>query len=286
MIGVLPSSFNYQTRTTNIDILFREYLNVKCDILKPEFLKDTSNVRNLAEALEATSAMALALEAVSPKEPSLEYIKGGSKLKNKFDKLISKEVKKENKQDNKKEKREKKERNSEAIGGKLIPYITCLGIIAALAIVAYFTFSILYFKSVNKTLNTLEVAINEVNEEKAKVSSDISYITTNTNEYKKINDKVQEVVQDIEKENVSKYTTYNVAAFLQNIIKIIPKNVQLQTITSDDNKNVVITAKSDSYADLGYFISVLKLSGTLNDIKILNVQNSTSSVVEIGGELP
>ena len=60
----------------------------------------------------------------------------------------------------------------------------------------------------------------------------------------------------------------------------------MQTITSDDNKNIVIKAKSDNYAELGYFISALKLSGTLNNIKILNVQNSTSSVIEIGGELP
>jgi len=164
--------------------------------------------------------------------------------------------------------------------------VTCIGIVAALSIVAYFSFSILYFGSIDTTLEELDNAIASITEEKNMVSSDISHITASTNEYKKVNEKVEEIVKDIEKNNISKYTTYNVASFLQSIIKIIPKNVQLKAITSDDNKNIVIKAQSNSYADLGYFISSLKLSGTLNNIKIKNVQNDTSSIVEIGGELP
>lgn len=269
---------------TNIDILFREYLNVKCEILKPDFLKDTSNVRNIAETLESTSAMALALETISPREQNLDYIKSGSKLKNKFDKFISKDKKTNDKKV--KEKKEKESKDTTYIGDRTTIFVTCAGIISAIAVVAYFVFSILYSGAVEKNMNNMQNAIDYINTEESKVNSDITYISNNTSEYKKINNKVVEVVQDIEENNISKYSTYNVAAFLQNIIKIIPKNVQLQTISSDDNKNVVITAKSDNYADLGYFISAIKLSGTLDNIKILNVENSASSVVAIGGELP
>ena len=349
---------------TNIDILFREYLDKKCDILKPDFLKDPKNIRNIAEALESTSAMALALENLSPREKTLDYVKGGEKLKNKFTQLFTKTDKqdkkeekstKENKQENtmtkenkvssesalntntdvnpvisdnplnndklfdkemerlnkndmlntssvsnnqktlnqteklndtKKVNKEEKDNKKQAGESKIPMYLTCTGIVCALGIIAYFVFSMIYFDSVEKTLAKLEEAKMEIVTEKSKLSSDVSYINTNTNQYKQINNKVEEIVKDIEKNNVSKYTTYNVAAFLQNIIKIIPKEVQLKTITSDDNKNIVITATADDYADLGYFISELKLSGTLQKIKILNVQNNTSSVVEIGGELP
>lgn len=336
---------------TNIDILFREYLNKKCDILKPDFLKTTNSIRNIAEALESTSAMALALETLSPREQTLDYIKGGNKLKNKFSQLFAKPKKEEKKdgkeskkdieenkvkenepveekqlvnnefeslnslntlnktneaygtttandinalkqtkslngiRDNKEEKQNKNGKN-ETYESKIPMYLTCTGIVCAIAIVAYFAFSMIYFGSVDKTLAKLETTKTQISTEKAKLSSDISYVNTSTNQYKQINDKVADIAEDIEKNNVSKYTTYNVAAFLQNIIKIIPKDVQLQTITSDDNKNVVIKAKADDYANLGYFISELKLSGTLQKIKILNVQNDTSSVVEIGGELP
>lgn len=73
---------------------------------------------------------------------------------------------------------------------------------------------------------------------------------------------------------------------MQNIIRIIPKNVQLKTITSDDNKNIKITAQSDSYADLGYFVAELKLSSTLKNVKINKINNGETTVIEIGGELP
>ena len=47
-----------------------------------------------------------------------------------------------------------------------------------------------------------------------------------------------------------------------------------------------MTASSSSYADLGYFVSELKINGTLNDIKVNKVTNGTTTVVEIGGVLP
>ena len=270
---------------TNIDILFKEYLNIKCDILKPDFLKNTSNVRNLAEALETTQAMALALEVVSPKENILDYVKTGSKIKQRFDRLISKE--------NKAQKiREKNDKSKQQVANldlheeKLPVYIGCFSIILGISIVAYIIFSMLYTYNVNKTLDEIAKEKNHIIEEKAKVASDISYINSNTTEYSKVNEKVQEVVDDIEKNNVSKYTTYNVAAFLQNIIKVIPTNVKLQSISSDDNKNIVIKATADSYPALGYFISELKLHGPLNNIQIKSIKNGTSTVVEIGGELP
>lgn len=267
---------------TNIDILFKEYLNVKCDILKPDFLKDTSNVRNLAEALETTQAMALALEVVSPRENILDYVKTGSKIKQKFDKLISKE----NKAQKVREKNKQQGSNLELHEEKLPVYIGCFAVILSLAIIGYITFSALYTYNVNKTLDEIAKEKKHIVEEKTKLSSDITYINNNTSEYSKINMKVQEVVEDIEKNNVSKYTTYNVAAFLQNILKVIPTNVKLQSISSDDNKNITIKATSNNYPALGYFISELKINGPLKNIQIKNIQNGTSTVVEIGGELP
>lgn len=125
-----------------------------------------------------------------------------------------------------------------------------------------------------------------MNKKITEINSDNDYITANTKKYTEINDYVQNIADQIESNKIGKFTTYNVATFLNNIIKIIPKNVQLVNIKSDDNKNVVITAKSDSYADLGYFVAELKINGTLNNIKINNIQNGETTVVEIGGELP
>ena len=75
--------------------------------------------------------------------------------------------------------------------------------------------------------------------------------------------------------------------YLQKLIKVIPKNVTLDTLKSDDNKNVVITMYSNKYADLGYFVAQLKLEGILNSVKVNKIENSANKItIEIGGELP
>ena len=73
---------------------------------------------------------------------------------------------------------------------------------------------------------------------------------------------------------------------MQKIIKYIPKNVELVSIASNDNKTVTISAKSVSYAGLGYFVSQLKLQGVLTKIVTKNVDHGASITVEIEGVLP
>ena len=73
---------------------------------------------------------------------------------------------------------------------------------------------------------------------------------------------------------------------MQKIAKYIPSNVQIESISSDNNKTVSIVAKSTSYAELGYFISQLKLQGILENIKTGQVQAGSTITVTIGGDLP
>ena len=95
------------------------------------------------------------------------------------------------------------------------------------------------------------------------------------------------LLSQIESGQIGKISTYNVAAFLQKIIKVIPKNVTLDTVKSDDNKHVTISMYSSKYADLGYFVAQLKLQGILNSVEVKNVQNSADKItIQIGGELP
>lgn len=270
----------YGSIFTNIDVLFREYLNCKCDFLKPNFLKVKNDEKNIMEIVETVPAMALALEGVYPQQVALNYIKGNGNLLKKFDQLVGKSKGKGE------AKASHKKKNFVINENIYLSVAGCVAIVSCLCLIAYFTFSFLYMRNVNATLNHIQEAQIEVNEQITKINADISYINKNKNEYKKINDKVKEIVEEIEENKVSKYSTYNVASFLQNIIKVIPKNVRLVSISSDDNKNIVIKAESSSYANLGYFVSALKISGTLNNIQIKDVQNSTTTIIEIGGELP
>lgn len=276
---------------TNIDILFTEYLDEKCEILRPKFLEDTSNVRNTADMLESIEAMALAYDVLVPKPKDSEYVKGViTKDSGFFSSLFS-----SNKNKVKKEKKVKTEKNSDEtkVSGIVIPGLEKINVIAgcacialALCFIAYVVFANIYVKKVDKMKLDIQADIAKIDTNISSANSDASYIDTNTKKYKSVNDDVQNIIEQIESNKIGKFTTYNVATFLQNIIKIIPKNVQLVNISSDDNKNVKITAKSSSYADLGYFVAELKINNTLNSLKINSIQNGTTTVIEIGGELP
>lgn len=287
---------------TNIDILIREYVGIKCEILKPALLQDTSNVRNMAEILETTQAMALAHEFLLPKHKSVAYLDSNTKLKNTLSKLFSGKPlpkkpkppavpKGEKPEKVKKEKvpKEEKKKNLngiEVIEDKSRVIAICAAIVLGVTLISYITFSTLYISNVNGTIKKINKAKDDLTTSVAQIKTDTQYITKNKEEYKAINDEVKDVVDQIQNNKIGKFTTYNVASFLQNIIKIIPKNVQLSTISSDDNKNVKIVAQSNSYADLGYFIAELKLNNTLNNIKINSIKNGETTVIEIGGELP
>lgn len=271
---------------TNIDILVKEYLDVKCEILKPDFIHNMSNVRNVAEMLETTQAMAIAYEILNPENKELEFINNKAKLKKGLGGLFAK-VKKDKKVRPKVEKKIGAGLpGMEMVEEKALTIATNSLIVIGSLLFTYVLFSNIYISSVNKTLKQIDKNKKQVDTATADVKNDINYINLNKSEYKEINDEVKSIKNKIENNQIGKFTTYNVASFLQNIIKVIPRNVQLKTISSDDNKNVKITAVSNSYADLGYFVSELKLKSTLNNIKINNINNGETTTIEIGGELP
>ena len=291
---------------TNIDILIKEYIGIKCKILKPESIT-TTNIRNMAEALETTAAIAIAREMLLQENKTLNFITPKSKLKKEFNSVFStiksrvknsdeKNVTKENgktrsvvkSSDKKMDKKYDKgmEIGATIVGETSIIIAACSTIVAVIACISYAVFTLVYTTNVNENLKKIETAKQNIEASNATVKSDISYISSSTAKYKQINDQVDDVVEKIENQKIGKFSTYNVASFLQNIIKVIPRNVQLKTITSDDNKNIVITAQSNSYAELGYFVAALKINSTLNNVKINKITNGETTVIEIGGELP
>ena len=168
----------------------------------------------------------------------------------------------------------------------LIQTITIFCIVVGLILFTYLTFDQIYIGSINKNISDMNAKIDRLKSQEKEIESDINYTNTNMKKYKDINDQVSMVVSKIESNEIGKFSTYNVASFLQQIIKVIPKEVQLITISSDDNKNVTIVAESDNYSDLGYFVAQLKLQGILNSTKITNIENGERIKVTIGGELP
>ena len=241
----------------NIDILLKEYFDLNCDIVIPKIVKKDD--KDIAEIVEVIPAIVIAYEHINSNNKNNFLVKNNKKT------LFQRENAKD-----------KNNKNLNVLG------IT-LGIMTILFI-TYISFGTIYSNKVNKIVEEANSGINNINSNISKINEDIKYISENKEKYKKINEQVEKVVENLSDNNVN--GAYNVATFLQNIIRIIPENVKLNSISSDDNKNIKIVAESDDYANLGYFISEIKLEGTLKNVTITDVKNGDITTVEIGGELP
>jgi len=159
-------------------------------------------------------------------------------------------------------------------------------LVAGTVLIGYVIFGTIYSSQTEKIKNNIQKSIATVEEQSANVKLDVAYINSNKDKYEEVNEMVSDIVNKIQSNEIGTLRTYNVANFMQKIMKFVPKNVQLVSIESNDNKHVTIKAKSASYAALGYFVSQLKLEGIINNVKIDSVTHGTEISVSIGGDLP
>ncbi|MEG1705555.1 MAG: cell division protein FtsA, partial [Clostridia bacterium] len=275
---------------TNIDTLFTEYFGIRCEILKPKIISDVNGVRNMAETLEVLNPIVLASEYLTPLTTGLEFIKKSIVKENFFKTLFSK---KKNNNKNKELKEKKLAAKLNIVNmpkfslDKLAEYVMYPLIVFSLTIISYYTVSNIYINQVNKMQKEINNKNAKYEEMIALANSDKKSVNDATNEYKSINDQVTLIKEQIEHNQIGKYSTYNVAAFTQKLIKVIPKNVKLKSISSDDNKKIKIIAEADKYQNIGYFIANLRLQpDVLSNVVVNSITNGTIVTVEIGGDLP
>ena len=270
------------TSFTNVDLLFSQFLDIKASIIKPFFIKDVTDVRYVSEIIEVTEAIVLAYEYLNPQFNEIRYLTSAKKINSKVNKMFAAHTK----IIKPKKSKEPKEVKEPQIEDETVNKIGYAAIATAVILIAYVVFGVVYSFSINRMVRNMEVKKQNIVSETANVNSDIDYVNKNMKEYKDINDEVENIKNKIEKNEIGKFSTYNVASLLQNIIRIIPQNVRLINITSNDNKNITITASSDEYEYLGYFFAQLKLEGVINNAKINKVNNGETTTIEIGGDMP
>ena len=257
------------TLFANIDLLFEEYFSIPSQVVKPYFINENIQ-NNISDIIEVVEAISIAYEYLLPKTENINFlnIKEPSKkmiaFKEKLSGMGSIDIEKD----------------------KLKRVLVFTNIIAFIILILYIIFSVIYSLQTDKMNEDSNNAIKSFEIEIEKVQDDIDYVAQNLKKYSDINGFVEETTRKIEGNDIGKYSTYNVANFMQKIIKYIPQGVQLISISSDDNKNVIMVAKSNSYAYLGYFISQIKLKGILNDVEVKKVEHTGEVTVTIGGVLP
>ena len=266
----------------NIDLYFQEYLTeVTCEILKPYFVENTGNI-NIKDYIEVNSAISLALMGLN------EGIAGMNFKKMSFVEKIPSWMKIEiDPEKTKKEKKNKGGLLTWDLGEKLDKTEKSLVRIAVslfLLVVIYSGFSGMLNYQMNKKEQEAEESMTQTNSQIALAKSDNEKIKTKTNDYSTMIKNLEDANDRITDRNKTRNAIPNL---LNQIVSVIPEQVQLTSIENTTGTKVVINAQSSKYEQLGFFVAKLK-----NDVILTNVvstagQKDNSIVtIKIEGDLP
>lgn len=279
----------------NIDIYFQEYLtDIKCEILRPYFIKNVQAKVNIKDYIEVNSPIALALQGLGEGIKAMNFKK--ESFMDKLPEWLTADIGGNSKKSDTKQKQEKKSKINfdfknfkldfdfkeklTVLEQNLIRFATGIFIL----IVVYCGFSIYLNNAMTKKENEIDTAISNVRNQISMVNSDISKIKTNTNKYINMREKLEELNDKISEKNKTKKA---IPTLLNEIMWSIPKEVQITSIENTSGTHIVIKAQSETYQQLGYLKAKIKEDGILTNVVSDSSQKQDGVVkVTIEGELP
>lgn len=266
----------------NIDLYFQEYIEgVDCEILKPYFIETTRDI-SIKDYIEVNSAISLAMMGVG------EGISGMNFKNQTFGDKIPDWLKLEISSDKKPGSKDKKMQTGMFTWDLGQPLdkteLGLVRIIVALILIVliYSGFSALLAnqmtsktKQVDETISFTQTQINSAN-------SDDRQIRDKTSQYTAL-------IQSLDKMNNSEGNTMknSIPNLLNQIMSIVPENVQITSIENTTERHVVITAQSDKYEQLGFLTAKIKAEDILkNTISTSGQKDNRIVTIKIEGELP
>ncbi len=265
----------------NIDLYFQEFFkNVKCEILRPFFANNIVKV-NVKDVIEVNSATALALQGLGMglKEMNFKRKNADDNLPDWLKAFIG---------------------NMEVSSGGALDFSEKMMLRAtaglAMLIIVYSGFSITIGNQLNQKLLEAKDVDTNVLLQLAAMRNDIKQIETKADRYAVL-------VENLETSNnqiVSNASTKDaITTLLNQIIEIIPKDVQITSIKAVDNTNdkgekiegqkIKIEAQAKTYEQLGYFKIKLETSGTFEYGSVYSTAGTDSAgykKIVIEGVLP
>lgn len=266
----------------NIDLYFQEYLDdVECEILKPYFIQTVRDI-SIKDYIEVNSAISLGLmgleegiegmnfkrQTLGDKIPDWLKIEIGSPKstadKNKLSGIFTWDL-----------------------GQKLDVIETNLmrGAIAlVLLVVIYSTLSGILASQMNKKEAEAQESIDATNSEISLARADNEAIKSKTNDYTNLLKNLEEANNRITDRNKTRNAIPNL---LNQIMSIVPENVQLTSIENTSDTHIVINAQSNKYEQLGYLKAKIKTDVILtNVISTAGQKDNNVVTVKIEGDLP
>ena len=157
--------------------------------------------------------------------------------------------------------------------------VSCIAIF-----IVYFCFSSYVTQTLEDKIKQADRTINKVNAEIENANSDADYIRTRASEYAEKITKLEAVMAEIETEK--RKSTFDIPNFMSQVMFIIPQGVSISNINISDMGEVEILATSTQYAQLGYFVSRLKLEQVLLNVDMSVVDMNQNISIKVRGQLP
>ncbi len=264
----------------NVDLYFQEYLSeLDCKILKPYFLQNTAKEVNIKDYVEVNSAISLALQGLHEGIEGMNFKRGSLKDSLPEWMLSSNEGK------------NKGNRSSlftidDFIGDLDTVEINIIrsAIGLLLTIIIYAVISILLTGQIKNKQEEADEIIKDTKAQISLVQADTDRINTRTNEYKTMKENLQNLNDRINNINQNRNSIPNL---LNQIMYVIPSNVQITSIENTTQKHIVIKAQAEKYEQLGYLKAKLKSDNILTDvISDSGVKEGDVVKVTIEGDLP
>lgn len=267
----------------NIDLYFEEYLeNVKCEILKPNFIKISPEI-NIKDYVEVNSAISLALSGLGQGVSGMNFKK--TTLMDKLPEILTMEI------GSKKGKAEDKKLKSNLLTLDFnVPLDNIekglLRVVSGLLIIfiVYCGFSNLIKTQIEKKDMEAQESINNTNEQIAKIKTDINKADTIKKGY---DDKLAEIGAQSEKvDDIIKHKK-EIPNLLNNLMYIMPDEVQIISIQNTTDKHIEIQAQSSKYEQLGYLTANISTKAILiNTVSTLGQKENNIITVKIEGDMP
>lgn len=157
--------------------------------------------------------------------------------------------------------------------------------------VACLSVFMVYFVLAAYTTHALETKLSESDKVIATIESDIKraeedadYIKNKTAEYSTKIAKLEEVMEVIATEK--RKSSFDIPNFMSQVMFVIPQGVSITNIVVNDMGEVEIYAVSSQYAQLGYFVSRLKLEKILLNVDMTVLEMEQDIKIKVGGMLP
>ena len=266
----------------NIDLYFQEYLtDTECEILKPYFIDRTRDI-SIKDYIEVNSAISIALMGLGEGVTGMNFKK--KTLADEIPSWLKIEV---NPGKTKKEQKNLGGFFTWDLGQKLDKTeksLIRIAIALFLLVVIYSGFSGVLNYQIEQKEKEADDSITHTNSQIELANKDNEQIKSKTNEYTTMIQNLQDANDRITDRNRTRNAIPNL---LNQIMSIIPENVQLTSIENDTGTHIVINAQSNKYEQLGFFVARLKTDVILNNVVSTAGQKDGGIVtIKIEGDLP